>query len=96
MLYLAYISFGVIYDSWLTRSMEFFNEAIFVVSTYHMMVYVSPWIMNYRTGLGWSHISTIVFMIVANYCIILTLTVRDFKQKLRMYLYGRKKAHLIY
>ena len=94
-LYLTYVSFGVIYDSPVTRNMEFFNEIVFLVSTYHMMLYVSPWLLADRASLGWSLIGTIVFMIVVNYCIIFGMAVRDLKAKLRMYRYGRRKAELI-
>ena len=59
--------------------MEFFNESIFMVTAYHMMLYVSPWLLSERDSLGWSLICTIVFMIVVNYWIILAMTIRDLK-----------------
>ena len=75
MLYLAYISFGVIYDSSTTRVMEFFNESFFMVTAYHMMLYVSPWLLSKRDSLGWSLICIIVLIIVANYLVIFAITI---------------------
>ena len=75
--------------------MEFFNESIFLFSTYHMMFYASSWALHDRDGFGWSLIICIVVMIVFNYSIILYFTFRDLKHKVKMRIFRKEKTKIL-
>ena len=75
--------------------MEFFNETIFLVLTYHMMFYVSPWALKERDSYGWSLIVFVVVMIVTNYFIIFSVSMRDSRFKFKLWVFKRLKNKIL-
>ena len=74
---------------------ECFNETIFLLVSYHMMLFSSTWAYDKRALLGKTLILAIVLMIVTNYTIIIILTLKIVARKLRMWYYRRKKAKIV-
>ena len=84
LLYIAYTQYALQYDGAVTRKTEFFNENIFLLSTYHMTLFASPWVLKHRLAAGWSIIVLIIGMIVVNYTIILGISFVACKRKLKI------------
>ena len=89
--YIAYTQFAILYDDSITRKTEFCNEIVFLLTTYHMMVFASPWLPQSRITTGWSLIVLIVAMIIFNYAVILSQTLIECKRKVRVYKLKKKQ-----
>ena len=91
LLYIAYTQFAILYDDNTTRKTEFCNEIVFLLSSYHMMVFASPWLLQSRIKAGWSLIVLIVAMILFNYVVIISLSLGECKRKMKRW--KMKKFH---
>ena len=74
---------------------EVFNETIFLIAAYHLMLFASTWIYETERIFGKTMILTILIMLVTNYGIIITTMLRDLIYKLKLKYYAKKKAQIL-
>ena len=84
-LYIIYLNFNRIFHDWFQLFMENLNEAFFLITLYHMVIFGGltrdPEFMHY---LGISMISSVVIILLIGSLVIMTINIQSLKRKLKL------------
>ena len=90
-LYIIYFGLARPHDSVLSRRMEYINESLMQMTTYHLALFPLAPTLEDEELIGWSMIGFVGGIFLFNLGVILVITIVTLKRKL--YLRGLKKKH---
>ena len=91
-LYIVYFGFAKPHDTVLSRRMEYINESLMQMTTYHLVLFPLVLTLADEEIAGWSMIGFVGVIFLFNLTVILVITIVTLKRKL--YLRGLKKKQL--